>query len=89
MLHNIRILASRGGYAVSGAVSIAASVRPMVDAARALLEAGHDPADLLKAVADGVSLSPVVLHKLVRPYAPPRAAWGVHRDAARAAASRA
>jgi hypothetical protein len=53
-------------------------------AAAALLEAGHDPADLLKAVSDGVSLSPVALDRLVRPYIPPRAAWGAARDAERA-----
>jgi hypothetical protein len=87
--HTIKITTHGREYQTSGAVSIRAASNPVRAAAAALLKAGHDPADTLKAVADGVSLSPVTLASLARQYVPPRAAWGPDRDAERAAASRA
>jgi hypothetical protein len=44
---------------------------------------GHDCK--LMGAFDGVSISPVALHRLVRPYNPPRASLGPRRDAERAA----
>jgi hypothetical protein len=86
MIHNVRIQSDNRGYVISGAVALKVAVNPVRAAAVALLEAGHDPADTLAAVFDGGSLSPIALHRLVRPYAPPRASWGPRRDAERAAA---
>jgi hypothetical protein len=84
--HQIKITTTCRGYVVAGAIALKVALNPVRAAAVALLEAGHDPADTLAAVFEGVSLSPVALHGLVRPYTPPRAAWGAARDAARAAA---
>jgi hypothetical protein len=83
--HTIKITTHDREYSTSGAVSIRVAANPMKAAAQALLDAGSPPSDLLAAVADGVSLSPVALHRLVRQYVAPRAAWGPHRDAERAA----
>jgi hypothetical protein len=84
--HQIKITTTGRGYVISGAVELKVAVNPMKAVAVALLEAGHDPADTLAAVFEGVSVSPVALHKLVREYAPPRASWGPGKDAHRAAA---
>jgi hypothetical protein len=75
-MHTITITTFGNAYRTSGAVALKVAGNPLRAAAQALLAAGHDPADLLRGVFDGASLSPVALHRLVRPYSPPRAAWG-------------
>jgi hypothetical protein len=79
MIHNVRIQSDNRGYTITGAVSIRVASNPVRAGAMALLEAGHDPSDLIKAVADGVSLSPVALHRAAKPYTAPRG-WDRGRD---------
>jgi hypothetical protein len=70
--HRIKIAAAdRGVYSTTGAVSVLAS-NPMRSASAALVEQGHNPADLLRGVFEGAQISPVTLHALVKPYSPPR-----------------
>jgi hypothetical protein len=72
LTHRIKIAAAdRGGYSTTGAIAITAA-NPMRFAAAALLEKGADPLDRLHGEWAGCSITAVALHRLARPYSPPR-----------------
>jgi hypothetical protein len=88
-LHSLRITTSgRNAYSTTGAVVLASSVTPVLDAARALIAKGHSPQDKLRAEFAEGNILPVTLASIVKLRVHPRAAWGVHRDAEWAAAGR-
>jgi hypothetical protein len=58
-------------YRTRGAIAVT-SINPMANAARALLEQGADPTATLSGVWEGAEICPRSLHRLARPYTPPR-----------------
>jgi hypothetical protein len=58
-------------YRTTGAITVT-SVNPMANAARALLSQGAEPSATLAGSFEGMHISPTQLHRLARPYSPPR-----------------
>jgi hypothetical protein len=67
--HTIRILpgVQPGRYSVAGAVQIADSASPIIDAAKAILAAGMAPSDELRIVSADATFSDMPLGKLAAP----------------------
>jgi hypothetical protein len=82
--YSIRITTNGRDYQTAGSVVLASTKAPVIDAAQSLLDLGASPSDMLRASFAEGQVSPVALHRLVRHYVPPRAAWGPDRDAERA-----
>jgi hypothetical protein len=70
--YRVQIHSDGHQYRTTGAIAISTSARPMIDAAKALLEAGADPFSRLAGVYEGAHISPVALGRLVKPYRVPK-----------------
>jgi hypothetical protein len=58
-------------YKTRGAIAVT-SINPMANAARTLIAQGAEPSATLSGSYEGAHISPVQLHRLARPYTPPR-----------------
>jgi hypothetical protein len=68
MRHAIRInQTSAGKYCVVGAVSIANTTTPIIDAALALKAAGADDSDTIAVTCGEITVSPATIAAILRP----------------------
>jgi hypothetical protein len=73
--HRITIEPAGSGFSVRGAVAIASTKAPVMDAARALREAGAPDADLVVVAGSVISVSPTTIGAVLKPRKLPQARY--------------